>query len=148
MAGPDYRYEYVSAAVPMGPITSGTEWSLEVLLANRGETTEHFQVTFRQGDGNFETFVMDDKAVEPLRVGGVGFADETDPGFTVWDLLWVTILVTSQNLVPTMRFDVQGEDTPPPEPEYFFGPGDFAVFPVRPHLDPPIGGGPTNPVEG
>jgi hypothetical protein len=52
MAGPQYKHEYVSAAVSMGPITSGTEWSLDFWLANRGATTEYFQVGLVGGVGS------------------------------------------------------------------------------------------------
>jgi hypothetical protein len=143
MAGPQYRHEYVSAAVTMGPIVSGTPWALDIILANRGETTEYFRVQFLRGGAIFESIELDDLAIEPLRTGGWGFVAETDPGITDWELWWVSIVTTSLNLVPTMRFYVDVDPgTPPPVPEFFFGPGDFAVFATRPS----ILSGPTNPV--
>jgi hypothetical protein len=149
MAGPEYRYEYVSASVFMGPITSGTEWSLVITLANRGQTTEHFRVQFIRGPQPlhpFETFESGDYTVEPLRSGGYGLGNEADPGVVDWEQWWVRIFVTSRNLVPTMRFDVEEADpaTPPAEPEFFFGPGDFAVFPLQVHVEPPTTVDPTN----
>jgi hypothetical protein len=145
MAGPEYRHQYVSAAVSMGPIITGTEWALDIFLANRGETIEHLRVQILRGGAIFETFQTDDVAVEPLRTGGWGFGFETDPGIADWELWWVSILTTSLNLVPTMRFHVENVDaTPPPVPEFFFGPGDFAVFPVRVLPEPPIVGGSAN----
>jgi hypothetical protein len=131
----------------MGPIVSGTEWSLDITLANRGETTEHFRVQFIRGDQIFETIPLADKAVDPLRTGRLGLGVETDPGIQAWEVWWVSIVVTSRNLVPTMRFSVYGgPDTPPPVPEFFFGPGDFAVFPLRVLPESPFAGDPTNAI--
>ena len=135
MAEPEYQYAYVSAVVSMGPIVSGTEWSLDINVANCGSTAEHFRVQFVRGGQDVGTIEGDDHTVDPLRTGGYGLGAETDPGFVAWELWWVRIFVTSRNLVPTMRFHV--DPTPPPVPEFFFGPGDFAVFPVKAHLEPP-----------
>jgi hypothetical protein len=146
MAGPEYRYEYVSASVAMGPIISGVEWSLDISMANRGETTEHFRVRFIRSTEPFEILDGEDHAVDPLRTVRHGLGVESDPGIQYWDQWWVSILATSRNLVPTMRFHV--DPTPPPLPEFFFGPGDFAVFPLRVFVEPPLGpAAQINPLE-
>ena len=130
-----FRHEYVSASVWMGPSTSGTDWSLTIWLANRGEVTESFQAQFVGRLPEAETFLTPEYQVEPLQTGGYGLGAETDPNVVAWELWWVRIFTTSLNLVPTMRFDVQGTQDPP-VPEFFFGPGDFAVFQLPTSVDP------------
>jgi hypothetical protein len=136
MTAPQYRHVYVSAIVSMGPIITGVEWELEVLLANRGETTEHCRVQFHDGEST-DIFEQDDMAVEPLRIGGGGLVAEANPGVRAWDLWWISILTTSLNLVPTMHFYVE-DANPVPVTECYFSPGDFAVFPIRPSPDVPL----------
>jgi hypothetical protein len=141
-----FRHEYVSAFVAMGPIASGQVWELTVWIANRGETTESFQVQFLgrlpQSDPEFQSIWSPEVAVAPLQAQGSGLGLETDPDFMAFEGWWARILTTSANLVPTLRFNVENTQNPP-VPEFFFGPGDFAVFPVRPILPiPPIVIGP------
>ena len=126
MTAPEYRYVYVSATVSMGPIITGVEWELDVLLANRGETTEHFRVQFHDGE-SLDIFEQDDAAVEPLRIGGGGLVAEADPDVRAWDQWWISILTTSLNLVPTMHFYVEQTDpaSPLPVPECYFSPGEI-----------------------
>jgi hypothetical protein len=128
MATPEYLHEYVSASVEMYPITSGTVWELDITLANRGRATEFFKVQFVQAGDEEESFLTSDFSVAPGRTGGYGLGAETDPNVVAWEQWWARIFTTSLNLVPTMRFHVEGNPDPP-VPEFFFGPGDFAVFP-------------------
>jgi hypothetical protein len=143
MAEPVYLHEYVSAVVPMGPIFTGTEWELDITLANRGGAVEYFQGQILGGGPNFEVINLGGGAIEPSRTGGWGFVSEVDPGIEGWDIWWFRISVTSLNLVPTMRFHIEGTPPSPPVPEFFFGPGDFAVFPLRLTAQPPRPGNPV-----
>jgi hypothetical protein len=125
---PEYLHEYVSAAVSTVADTTGANWNMDILLTNRGETTEHFRVQVRGGGSNPSTIDFEDFAVEPLRTG----IRVTKANGPAWLTRWVSIVTTSLNLVPTMRFYIDvDQGVHPPLSEYIFGPGDFAVFPIR-----------------
>lgn len=140
MESPEYLHEYVSAAVSTVANTTGANWNMDILLTNRGETTEHFRVQIRGGGLDPNTIDFDDFAVEPLRIG-VRVTKANGPD---WLIRWVSIVTSSLNLVPTMRFYVDvDQGIAPPLPEFFFGPGDFAIFPIRPLLEPRLTQGGT-----
>jgi hypothetical protein len=119
-----------NAAVTMGPIDAGAQWDLEFWVANRGNSTEFFQVQLVRGYPGWETILSSGYTVHPLKAVGYALGAEADPGITAWEMWWARIFTTSLNLVPTMRFHVQ--NPPGPMPQVFFSPGDFAVFPYQP----------------
>ena len=129
MPAPQYRHEYVSASVSMGPIITGAVWELTLWMTNRGYTTESFQVQLIRGVPSGESILSNPYAVDSLKAVGYGLGAEADPGIIAWEMWWARIFTTSLNLVPTLRFHV--EDSAPPVPQFFFGPGDFAVFPYQ-----------------
>ncbi len=129
MSAPQYRHEYVSASVSMGPIITGAVWDLDLWVTNRGYTTEFFQVQLIRGQPTVEAILSNPYAVDSLHSVGYSLGAEADPGITSWQMWWARIFTTSLNLVPTLRFHV--ENPPFPIPQFFFGPGDFAVFPYQ-----------------
>jgi hypothetical protein len=139
-----YAYEYVSATVQMFPIEPGAVWELDIAMANRGTRTEAFRVYFIEAYSSLDPSVTDEPlagteiTVEPGTVGRIGLGAEVEPGLVDYEVWWARIFTTSRNLVPTMQFHV--EDDPNAPPEFFFGPGDFAVFKLAPPIEPPAVG--------
>lgn len=141
-----YQYEYVSPVLELGPITAGQEWSITIFLANRGRTTESFDIYMVQGGLHQGMDTLEGRnSVEPGHTGGWGVGFEASEGLADWEVRWARIFVTSKNLVPTLQYWVvdAGGQTPPVGPlaaPFYVPPGGFALFDVHPSVTlPPIG---------
>jgi hypothetical protein len=139
---PSYRLEYVSGVFWLDQITDTTFSYVNVWLTNRGRTTETFKVVFNYVDaGGQGSFAGDAKAVPPGGISGHGWTAEADPGVVAYESLWVHVLVTSRDLVPSIAYGLE-HPTGPVFHNGYLSPGDFMVFDIHdvPHLPtPPIG---------
>lgn len=124
-----YGHEYVSATVSLGPITAGSDWSLDFYLPNRGATVESFRVFVIRRGVDHDVVPSPEYNVNPGEVGAWAVGFEVEPGVIDVEQRWARIFTTSLNLVPTMRFHVTAAgDAAPPFPPVYFAPGDFASF--------------------
>ena len=133
-----FRFEYVSP-VMWTQLTSGAVATFDFSLANRGRTEERFGIIVTEFE--FEPqqpSVLDPGAVVyPGRAFLVNWSEEVLGGSdsdTSYDQgWWARIYTTSRDVVPSIHF--YGSDG---SPEFYFSPGDFAVFDLPGGFVPPV----------
>jgi hypothetical protein len=130
-----HRFEYVSPIIWMPPM-SNTVWVLDVSSANRGlseETVSFIFTEFHFAPDQPSSFVPGG-TVFPGRAFLLNMSFETLGGdaneYQGW---WVRVFTSSRNVVPSIHFygvEVVNSPVEPSYPEFYFSPGDFAVFDV------------------
>jgi hypothetical protein len=137
----NFRYEYDSPVIwfPQGP----SEWNVDLSFANRSAVTQlgySLSTIFHIETG--QQLVI---SHPPLTcASGQIFDDEWSvqtPSSSLGSGLWLRMFVTSRDLIPSLHVSAITPELN--NPEFYFSPGDFALFELPGGYYPP-GLQPTN----
>jgi hypothetical protein len=142
---PHYAVEYVSTLLILDQTTDTTFSFVNANVVNRGRAVEWFRVimnaryTDEHGTVSAYSYSFNPSSVEPGGIGGDGLVEEADSGVHNYESMWVRVLATSRNVVPSINYGLEHATGP----EFnsgsgYISPGEFAVFDILNEIPLPI----------